>query len=98
MNDYDRAKERLRGVIMDEIFDQKKALLALGCVHEMDDQMVSIKLAVNEREQYLENDLAELQAVHQKALDLLRDFARVVEHHRGADYHLLYQYQEFLEK
>jgi hypothetical protein len=58
---------------MERIFDQREALLALGC-------------------------LEELQTKHNKALDLLKDFSIVVQDDRGADYHLLYQYKDFLEK
>lgn len=91
------AKE-LRKAIMDEIFDQRTALYLLGLLQQFETEMQLAEERVSDREDELESRLRKLETKHYQACNLLRDFAKVVENDRGADYHLLYQYEDFLEK
>ena len=88
----------LRKIIMDDIFDHKLALLMLAHLDNIKIDCQLIQDRVTERESLLENRLGKLQTKHEQACDLLRDFSKVVENDRGQDYHLLYQYKDFLEK
>ncbi len=87
-----------RKIIMDEILDQRAALHLLGLLEDIKGEIQMSQERVSGREKSAEDSLMELKIKHDKACNLLGDFAKVVEHDRGADYHLLYQYKEFLEK
>lgn len=90
--------KKLRDIIMDDIFDQRLALRLLGVLKEIETDIELAKVAVSDREYSLEGDLRRLETKHYQACNLLRDCAKVIENDRGADYHLLYQYKDFLEK
>ena len=90
--------DNLRKLVMDEIFDQKLALLFLAYLDTLKAEMQLTEDRVSDREQVLESRLERLETKHYQACNLLRDCAKVIECDRGADYHLLYQYKDFLEK
>lgn len=90
--------EALRQIITEEIFDQKTALTMLGYLDNIKQDIELSKVRVTDREDILENRLEKLETKHYQACNLLRNFSKVVENDRGADYHLLYQYKDFLEK
>lgn len=90
--------DTLRKLVMDEIFDQKLALLFLAHLDTLKAEMQLTEERVSDREDMLESRLEKLETKHYQACNLLRDFAKVVENDRGVDYHLLYQYEDFLEK
>lgn len=90
--------DNLRKLVMDEIFDQKLALLFLAHLDALKAEMQLTEERVSGREDMLESRLEKLETKHYQACNLLRDFAKVVENDRGADYHLLYQYSDFLGK
>lgn len=90
--------DNLHKLVMDEIFDQKLALLFLAHLDTLKAEMQLTEERVSDREYDLEDAFVELKIKHNSACNLLRDFAKVVENERGADFHLLYQYKDFLEK
>ena len=90
--------DNLRKLVMDEIFDQKLALLFLAHLDTLKAEMQLAEERVSDREQVLESRLERLETKHYQACNILRDCAKVIACDRGADYHLLYQYKDFLEK
>ena len=93
-----KPQETLRKLIMDEVFDQRLALHMLACLNEIKEERELIKAHVTTREMNADDALMDCQVKLDKSLHLLRQFAKVVENDRGADYHLLYELKELLEK
>lgn len=92
------AFDNLRKLVMDEIFDQKLALLFLAHLDTLKIEIQLVEERVSDREDELESRLRKLETKHYQACNLLRDCVKVIECDRGADYHLLYQYEDFLER
>ncbi len=90
--------QAMRKIIMDDVFDQKLALKLIAHLDRIQEEIEMSKAAVTDREDTLQDRMVALETKHLNACNLLRDFATVVESDRGADYHLLYQYKDFLEK
>jgi len=89
--------QHLRDIIMEEIFDNKVALKALVHLNNLEIDLQLTLDSVSDRENTADDRLMELQIEHEKALSLLKDMCKVIQNDRGADYHLLYQYEDLVK-
>lgn len=89
--------EELRKIIMEEIFDQRKALQMLAHLDSIKTEIELSKVRVTEREDRLQDSLVKLGLEYEQALDLLLEMSKVI-HESNPDHPMISKYLQWMHK
>jgi len=89
--------EELRKIIMEEIFDQRKALQMLAHLDSIKTEIELSKVRVTDREDMLQDSLVKLGNEYEQSLDLLLEMSKVI-HESNPDHPMISKYLQWMHK
>lgn len=89
--------EELRKIIMEEIFDQRKALQMLAHLDSIKTEIELSKVRVTKREDRLQDSLVKLGLEYEQSLDLLLEMSKVI-HESNPDHPMISKYLQWMHK
>ncbi|QDP66634.1 MAG: hypothetical protein Tp1111DCM1126091_140 [Prokaryotic dsDNA virus sp.] len=89
--------EELRKIVMEEIFDQRKALQMLAHLDSIKTEIELSKVRVTDREDRLQDSLVKLGNEYEQALDLLLEMSKAI-HESNPDHPMISKYLQWMHK